>query len=133
MAAEISLYLDSERTELVPLVHLHSVIAPEIFSDLIEGAPLHVFGRNTGTTQLRNLRLGLSGEHMRSVQLARDEGGSPGVWAAPGESIVVNSETVYVDGDFDFWARGVYNPTDAEGLSEFMFVFQALSVGSSIV
>lgn len=129
MPADISLFLDSQRSTPLPVVALGEVIAPESGADLAEGEPIQVYGRNSGTTNLRGMSVHLDGEGGGLVQLARDIDGEPGVWAAPGESIIIDEGTLFRDAEFSFWARGVYSVETAEGRMPVILRFKALSIG----
>ena len=123
----ISLYIDPEHSTPIPVLYLGEILAPEKMDDLIQGQPFQVFAKNQQGA-LRELTLFADGDGKENVQLARDEGGAPGVWAAPGESIVIEPGTLFPNAEFSFWARGIYQPDDAEGRKALLLRFRAISV-----
>lgn len=128
MGADIALFLDPERQAKLPFVFLGEVIAPESPEDLVEGQSVCVYGTNIGS-HLRDLSLYLLGQGAPNVQLAQNQEGEPGVWAAPGQSIVIAPGTLARFDTFEFWARGIYTPADVEGRKPLMLNFRAVSLG----
>jgi hypothetical protein len=132
MSAELTIYNDPAREVRVERIELREIVAPEEFNDLLYGEPVPVYGRNTGDTHIRELQAHLAGEGTEMVQLAPDDEGLPGVWAAVGMPIWVAQKTVYKGDNFRFWARGVFSPEDAETDLYFKVVFKGLSTGVRI-
>lgn len=120
------LYVDDERVSEDSPIQLGEIIAPEERDDIFSGEPLHMRGRWLGETDLRDISVSLRGEGASNVQIATDVGGEPGVWAAPGESILIDSSSVE-DGTFSFWSRGLYALDDHEGRRDLEFVLKAIS------
>lgn len=129
MSAAVSLYSDSDRSVPVEFLLLGDLLVEETPPGLGTGNAIRVYGRNTGDTELKNVSIALDGEGSQNVQLARDENGEAGVWAAPGEPVIIEEDFLGPDGDFSFWARAVYTFDDREGRYPFQFVVRALSVG----
>ena len=125
--ASLTLFLTEERDEPIPVVALGEVLAPKEITDVAEGEPIKVFGRNDGDTNIRELAIYLEGEGARNCQLARDESGAPGIWAAPGESVMIEPGTLYAGNDFEFWLRGVFHADDSEGTKPFDVIFRGVS------
>jgi hypothetical protein len=125
----ISLFLDEERSTPLPVLYLGEVLAPEKFDDLIEGEPVRIFARNISEGALRQVSIHLRGEGKDNAQLATDEDGNPGVWAAPGESILVERGTLVARAEFSFWARGVYHAHDTAGRKPLSIIFRGVSAG----
>lgn len=101
--------------------------------EIIEGEP---YGRpvrikcvNSGDTKMRDVYALVRGEGAEHIQLARDERDEPGIWAAPGESVIVSKDIIYAGEEFSFWARGVFEFEDREGHYPFEFVIQSRSIG----
>jgi hypothetical protein len=127
VSAALSFYADP--TETVPLGEIELAdVWVGIDEETGLGDPKAIFGRNTGNTKLREVTVGLDGDGGEAVQLAVDENGSPGLWAAPGEGIRV-AEQLGPDEQFMFWSRAQFDFGAAEGEIDFEFVFSAYSVG----
>lgn len=129
MSASVRIFFDPDFQNHIDVVELQEVLAPHDSTDLVEGEPAVIYGKNTGTTALRHFSIHVEGDGAQNVQLARDEGGEPGVWAAPGHSVLIQKETLFPDEGFSFWARGVFNPGDAEQQLPFDVVFKGVSIG----
>lgn len=129
MSAALTIFSDPAREQPVERIELGEIVAPEQFEDLLYGQPIPVYGRNTGDTHIRELQAHLDGDGTEMVQLAPDDEGLPGVWAAVGMPIYVAQSTIYKGDNFRFWARGVFSPDDAEMDVKFKVVFKGLSTG----
>lgn len=127
MPANVTLYTDAAREVPAGDITLGEMTLPYDQS-FVDGEPQQMFAKNTGTTTLRDFAVALDGEGAKSVQLARDEGDRPGVWAAPGESILT-PKFIGPGEEFSFWARGQFSIEDHEGEVDFEFVFRGVSVG----
>jgi hypothetical protein len=127
MAAEIRLFLDEERTESVGEIELADVQLP-LQEKISTGEPVRIYGRNTGSTTLKDFSIGADGDGKSAVQFAVDRDGDPGVWASPGEEILI-ADFIGPREDFTFWARGIFIEEDREGDHEFDFLFRGTSVG----
>jgi hypothetical protein len=127
MPAKVNLFADEQRDKPLNVITLTEVVAPEGQESLLEGEARQIFGVNAGTTTLRTLSVHLVDEGRDNVQLARDEGDEPGVWAAPGESVSISTEPIRAGGTFSFWIRGVFAPDDAEDEREFRLSFKGIS------
>lgn len=94
-----------------------------------EGEPVRVMAVNDGTVALREISVHVSDEGADFAQLAVDNDGEPGVWAAPGESISLSEGTLFPGEELTFWSRAIYDAEHLEGLKEFSFVTEATSIG----
>lgn len=126
MPANISLSVDDED---ISTVLLGEVLAPDTFEEAVEGEAKKILGKNDGDGAIRELSIQLDGEAARNCQLSIDLDGKPGIWASPGESILVESGTLYPGGDFSFWARGVYHVDDLEGNKKLDIILSGVSIG----
>lgn len=133
MPANLTMYEDPAREVEMVRLDLGEVVSPEVFDDLLYGQPVPVYGRNTGDTHIRELQAHLDGQGIENVQLAPDDEGLPGVWAAVGQPIYVTQDTVYKGDNFRFWARGVFGPDDAEAEHNFQIIFKGTSTGVKVV
>lgn len=69
---------------------------------------------NTGDEQIADITVGLGGPGASFVQLAVDKMGIPGVWASPGEEIVVMKDGNLRRGSkIRFWSRALFDADDA--------------------
>lgn len=82
---------------------------------------------NTGTTRLRDITLELSGAGASSMSLAIAQDSGHGVWAAPGEGILIE-RTLLPGQRVSFWARAIFAPEDPEGFYPFDLRITALSM-----
>jgi len=121
--AKLELFSDEAHSEL------HDGRFGETDVALGEGAARPIFGSNTGTTVVRDVRFKLDGDGAKHIQLAIDVNGEPGVWAAPGEGVVAREGELHPGEGFVIWARPIYTFSDHEGEYEFDFVLTAVSVG----
>jgi hypothetical protein len=94
----------------------------DIDGNLSEGEPERFTLRNAGGSMIREITVGLDGPGRQNVQLAVDEDEGPGVWAAPGEEILVFQGALPPGEEVAFWSRGIYSPEDSEGGLEFDFL-----------
>ena len=76
--------------------------------------------------------VGVFGDDSRYIQLARDDAGKPGVWAAAGEAIIAAVGRFTRDDSVRIWAR-VIAPMDSEtaelGDRKFGFLVRGLIIG----
>jgi hypothetical protein len=75
--------------------------------------PRQLYIKNEGDVTLFKATIDLEGEVGGMIQLARDEDGEPGVWAAPGMGIIPLKKPVEPGKTFPFWVRTVDNPPTA--------------------
>lgn len=128
MPADIKLYEDSRLTRIIDDgADISRVELDE--NKPGSGEPRRLYVVNAGDTTLRALTVDIEGEGADTVQLAIDEAGEPGIWAAAGESILLASRTVPVGKVYSFWARAVFSFDDREGKYPFKFAIKAVSIG----
>lgn len=133
MPAEVQLYHDAEMTEPVERIALadFEISQTDDAVSLGEGEPIKIYAFNTGDTVLRSMSVHVDGEGSEYIQLSRDIDGEPGVWAAPGESIfATQTESIFPDESFQFWARPSFGVEDREGVFDFDFVIRGKSIQS---
>jgi len=126
MAADLTLIDDAHNAvELIELGEIHLSDSGEGF---LEGEPRRYGIKNTGTTNMRHVEIGLAGDGAERVQIAPDIDGEPGQFTdadtfleLSGEATLFRDETVY------FWLRPAYTPEDAEGRKLFRVVLNAES------
>jgi len=121
-----SIQLSDEAGQPLDTIELSDV---EDGANFASGLARRVTGVNNGTTNLRDISVTTDGEGAGFVQLARDENGEPGVWAAVGESIVAHEGTLFKGAEFAFWARGIFKFEDREGRYPLEFVLRGTSIG----
>lgn len=126
MPAGLGLFLDRDFTEPVDGLRLADV---SITEGIAEGESREIFAFNSGDTVLREITVAVDGDGAEYVQLARGVDDQSGVWAAPGESIIIEGPIMPGDG-FIFWTRPIYEFDDREGSYHFDFVVRAKSVGN---
>ena len=124
MPVEISFFKDEAFQDQIYNVHLTDT---DITDGVGIGEPTPIYALNSGDTRLRGLFVGLAGDGAELVQLAQDQEGEPGVWAAPGESIIIDSETIFPKEHFVFWMRAMFDLEDREGEYPFSFVITGRS------
>jgi hypothetical protein len=92
--------------------------------------PMQLVLTNTTSKDLRDITVGLDGAGAVAIQLARDDAEGPGVWAAPGESVLVHPDPLVPSGSVRFWAR-ITPPAGMDiGEREFEFVVNSVAVRS---
>lgn len=91
------------------------------------GDPKRIILENTSDQRIRRITVGLSGDGAAVVQLARDEGGKPGVWADNGNEVMAMNGSLQPGEECSFWARSVYTLDDYEGERDFDFVVNTVS------
>lgn len=131
MPAEVQLYHDAEMTEPVERIALadFEISQTDDAVSLGEGEPIKIYAFNTGDTVLRSMSVHVDGEGSEYIQLSRDIDGEPGVWAAPGESIfATQTESIFPDESFQFWARPSFSIDDREGVFDFDFIIRGKSI-----
>lgn len=132
MPAEVQLYHDEDMNDPVERIALADFEIEDVDGgvSLGEGEPIKIYAFNTGDTVLRNMSVHVDGEGSKFIQLSRDIEGEPGVWAAPGESIfATQSESIFPEESFEFWARPSFGAEDREGIFDFDFVIRGKSIG----
>lgn len=72
--------------------------------------PRRLYIKNEGDATLYKATIDLEGEVKVMIQMARDEEGEPGVWAAPGMGIIPLTKPVQPGKTFPFWVRTIDNP-----------------------
>jgi hypothetical protein len=127
VAGEVALFADSQREFGITEVTLGEVQEP-YGATVTEGQPIRIYGRNIGSSTLRDLSVGVEGDAADKIQLAVNLEDAPGVWAAEGQPIYV-AEYIGKDEDFDFWARAVFNMEDRAGSYTFDFRFSGVAIG----
>lgn len=127
MAVQIELFVDPARRLSIDEIELGEVFL-SVDENLSQGVPVHVFGRNSGNSTVRDFAVSAEGEGAEVVQLAVERNGEPGVWAAPGESIHV-VEYLGSGDEFSFWVRGLFSQEDSEKEYEFEIIFQGVAIG----
>jgi hypothetical protein len=125
MPARLTLF-DTESNEPLDTIILGEI---EEGANFAAGKPIRVGGLNTGDTHMRDISISATGEGANFVQLARDEDGEPGVWAAVGQSIMAHEGTLFRREEFAFWARGIFKFEDREGRYPLEFVIRGTSIG----
>jgi hypothetical protein len=127
MAAKLNFYLDRELTNpITEGLNLTDTVVPD--EEMGTGEPIQVYCANSGDTILRQIKVYVEGNGMRIVQLAKDDESEPGVWAAPGESILVREESLIPESVCSFWIRPVYDSAQDEGQYPVKFIVSAKSV-----
>jgi hypothetical protein len=91
-------------------IDLGSIAIPTSGSTL--STPVHLYGKNTGTTTLAALTAQpttatLAGhtDTSATIDLAPDASGSPGSWGADGASVTIVAGNIAPAATFDMWAR----------------------------
>lgn len=127
MAAEIAIFADPGHEFQLDEVGLGEVVEPygESFT---KGEAVRIFGRNIGSSTLRDFAVEMAGPGAEKVQLAIDTEDGPGVWADAGQSIYL-ADYLGKDDDFSFWARAVFTFDDHEGTYHFDFHFRGVAIG----
>src|SRR5689334_10681883 len=127
MAAQLNFYLDRELTNpITDELKLTDTEIPDKESGV--GEPVQIYCENSGDTILRQIKVYVDGEGVKIVQLAIDDEDTPGVWAAPGESILVREESLMPLSVCSFWARPIYDSAHDEGQYPVKFIVSARSV-----
>lgn len=134
MPAEVQLYHDPQMLDPVERITLADFEIDSTSGSqfaLGEGEPLKIYAFNTGDTVLREMEVHVEGDGANFIQLSRDNNDEPGVWAAAGESIVATqSESIFPNESFEFWARPSFKVDDREGIFDFEFVIRGKSIGA---
>lgn len=132
MPAEVALFHDAEMTEPVERITLadFEIEDAEDGVSLGEGEAIKIYAFNTGDTVLREMSVHVDGDGASHIQLSRDIDGEPGVWAAAGESVfATQTESIFPNESFQFWARPSFSIDDREGIFDFDFVIRGKSIG----
>lgn len=127
MAVDIALFSDPQFSTPIQALELGEAELPWNH-DFTEGQPHRIFGANQGTSTVRDFAVGLDGPGAATVRLAQDDDGSHGVWAAPGEPVIVKSYLGPRE-DFTFWAQALFTHEDRDGEHPFQIVFRGVSIG----
>lgn len=134
MPAEVALFHDEDMLEPVERITLADFEINDLVEEgevaLGEGEPIKIFAFNVGDTVLREMSVHVDGDGSKFIQLARDVEGEPGVWAAAGESVfATDTESVFPNESFQFWARPSFGMEDREGTFDFDFIIRGKSIG----
>lgn len=92
--------------------------------------PMQLVLTNTTNRDLRDITVGTDGDGAAFVQLARDDGGEPGIWTAAGGSILVRADPLVPSASVTFWCRLAQLSGLELGEEEFEFVVNSVSVRS---
>lgn len=121
MGIKLGLFLDDNSVEAIDSVPLGTAVIED--GERGYGDPLPIYARNLGDVTLIAANIKLEGDGAKTIQLARDEDGDHGVWAAPGESIVaLAGKNIYPGDSFIFWARAIFEKDDEPDTFPFKFI-----------
>lgn len=130
MPAKVALFHDSEMQDPVERITLADFEINDPQADIIsDGQPMKIYAFNVGDTVLRDMSIHVEGDGAQFIQLSRDIDGEPGVWAAAGESIyATQTESIFPNESFEFWARPSFRFDDREGVFDFDFLIRGKSI-----
>jgi hypothetical protein len=125
--AEVGLYLDAKGRKAVTQ---DDYILPDVADPYSapEGQARQLWVRNDQDYDMDGMVVKLGGVGSRHVQLAVDQGGQPGVWAAPGQSIRLSADRVKPGQAIPFWSRGIFKPEDAPADIDFDIIIETVGV-----
>lgn len=120
------LYKDAESTQLADKINLGATLIEDGQAGF--GEPMQLWVRNEGDIPLVTANINVEGGGSHLIQLARDEDGKHGVWAARGQGIIALTEKIIPGESFSFWARGIFTEDDAPETKEINFRLQVVGI-----